>query len=357
MALQSWTDREIRPLITRHVEGGPAEAAELLERHGLTDGLPVRAPERSLVERFVASVGLDVNTEVATVPPRDNHAPAGLVAANAIMAGCRIDHFPVVLAALEAMCDPGFNLRGVQTTTNPAGPSIVVNGPVRLSAGYNGGASALGPGNVANAATGRALRLILLNLGGGLPGEVDLATQGWPGKYTFCFAENEEHSPWPPLHVARGFAAGDSCVTTTSCTGTTDIMGGDAVASEFIDKVAGAMRVPGANDYALGSGCPMLVLCPEHAQLVAKAGYTRESFRRALLERSVLPLAALGTHNGDLARKNRGAMEDRPLPIVDHEEHFLIVVAGGAGNHSTYVPSLGEGIPVTKVVRRHSPRS
>jgi hypothetical protein len=150
------------------------------------------------------------------VPPNFGRATLEKLAVNAVMAGCRPEYFPVVIAVVEAACDPAFNLHGQSGTTNAASPLIILNGPIRTRLGVNCAAGVFGPGARANATIGRTLRLVMINLGGTRAGEISMSTLGHPGRYTYCIGEHEEVSPWEPLHVERGFAAGESTVTLLS---------------------------------------------------------------------------------------------------------------------------------------------
>jgi hypothetical protein len=194
--------------------GGLDELEEMFER-GFTDGLPVVPPTRQRVEAMLA--GRDGKASLGPVPPVMGEATLERVAACAVLAGCRPAYFPVVLAA-EAVLDPAFNLHGQAVTTQPAGQLVVVNGPVRHETGLNSGMGALGPGWRANMTIGRALRLVVGLTGGGMPGALDRATLGHPGKLGFCVAEAEEHSPFEPLHVERGYRAGQSASPSSAAT-------------------------------------------------------------------------------------------------------------------------------------------
>ena len=189
------------------------EAQEELFAAGVTDGLPVTPPTRERVEKMLEHCGIDGNEVVITLPPAFEEATWRDIAINAVMAGCLPAYLPVVGAAVEALAAPEFNLVGVATTTGSATPIVIVNGPVVAELGMNVEGNVLGPGNRANAAIGRAVCLALRNIGGAKPGELDMATLGQPAKYTCCFAENEASSPWPALHVERGFDKDSNVVT------------------------------------------------------------------------------------------------------------------------------------------------
>src|SRR5688572_8662880 len=189
------------------------DEAEALFARGWTDGLPVVAPTEARVLRMLEGTTRSPDEMVAVVPPDLVEVTVEKVAINAVMAGCKPEYLPVVLACVEAACTDEFNIHGVLATTMPVGPVVIVNGPIRRAIGMNSGVNVLGQGNRANSTIGRALQLVIRNVGGGRPGEVDRAAHGNPGKYTFCFAEDEHGSPWEPLHVARGLEPTQSAVT------------------------------------------------------------------------------------------------------------------------------------------------
>ena len=190
----------------------PADPFEALSARGVTDGLPVVPPTRERVAAAVAGSGRPGGTLIALVPPNFGRATVEKIAINAVMAGCRPEYLPVVVAGVEAMCDEGFDLHGVSATTNFPSPLFIVNGPARKRLDINCGAGLFGPGWRANATIGRALRLIAVNLGGAVPGVVSMSTMAHPGRYTYCIGEAEEENPWDSLAVEHGFAAGESVI-------------------------------------------------------------------------------------------------------------------------------------------------
>lgn len=196
---------------------GAAEASQLFYQQGWTDGLPIIPPTRTRVDEMIHWLDRLPDEMIGLVPPRQGRATLEKLAINAVMAGCRPEHFPVVVTAVGAILEPSFGLAGVQATTGPHAPLIIVNGPIVRTLNINSESNAFGPGWESNAVIGRALRLVLLNIGGGIPGTVDKSTQGQPSKYTFCIAENEEANPWEPLHVERGFDQATSTVTVVAC--------------------------------------------------------------------------------------------------------------------------------------------
>src|SRR5438132_7826895 len=189
-----------------------ADAIEELYARGVTDGLPVVVPTRARVERAIAASGRAPDDLIALVPPNYGRATAEKIAVNAVMAGCRPEYLPVVIAAVEAVCDEAFDLHGVSATTNAPSPLVIVGGPIRMALDINCGAGVFGSGWRANATIGRALRLVCVNVGGATPGVVSMSTLAHPGRYTYCIGEREEASPWETLAVEHGFLPGQSTV-------------------------------------------------------------------------------------------------------------------------------------------------
>lgn len=324
---------------------------ELLYQRGLTDGLPIVPPTEERVLEMLGGRHLEAQEVVAVLPPAGAEATLEKIAISAVMAGCLPPYLPVVVAAVKAMAEPQFNLYGIETTTNPVAPLAIINGPVRTELDINCGRNCLGQGRRANAAIGRAIRLVLMNIGGSLPGVTDTAVQGMPGKYTFCFGENEETSPWEPLHVERGFDAGVSTVTAVGATGTTNILdGGSQTADGLLRTMAGSMTILGCNHYvSWPPGEPLLVMSPEHASRLTKDGLTKGDVKRALFERTSVPLASYSLEVQERMRQ-RGRGADGRIYIAERAEDIMIVVAGGPGTHSVFMPSFGNTIAVTKPI-------
>jgi hypothetical protein len=267
---------------------------------------------------------------VAVVPPDLAPCTVEKVAINAVMAGCLPEYLPVVLAAVEAACTDAFNIHGVLATTMGVGPVIVVNGPIRRSIGMNSGINALGQGNRANSTIGRALQLVIRNVGGGRPGEVDRATYGNPGKVGFCFAEDEEGSPFEPLSVSLGANPGENTVTLFTGEGPRTIV--DQLSREpesLARSLASCLRTVFHPKLVLGFDA-MLVIGPEHARIFQGAGWDRA---RLLARLSELLLVS----GGEIARDADGIAEGIPVPAEAREQRFpkfrpgglLIVHAGG----------------------------
>ncbi|MBI3965648.1 MAG: hypothetical protein HY329_08435 [Chloroflexi bacterium] len=313
---------------------------------GWTDGLPIVPPTERRVEAMLAAGSWPRDEVLAVVPPRLGAATAEKVAINAVMAGCDSSYFRVVVAALRAACEPEFNLDGIQNTTNGVTPLVIVNGPLAAELDVNATGNALGPGRRANATIGRALRLLLLNVGGGIPGDVDRATHGQPGKYTFCFAEDEAGSPWPALHVERGFDPTQSTVTLVAATGTLNVHDvGCQTAAERLHIVAGAMRALGSSALQWQSE-PLVILNAESARACADAGLSKDGVRRALWQKARVPLSEYSLGGLEFLRNHRPVwfgQDPLPdyLPVAERPEDVMLVVTGGPGRHWIFVPTFG----------------
>ena len=314
---------------------------DMYER-GFTDGLPVIPPTAEAVARMLEAAGMQSDELIGVLPPEGGPATAEKVAINAVMAGCRPEYFPVVVAAIRAVADPKFNLLGVQTTTNPVGPVLVVNGPVRKAIDMNCGRGCLGPGRRANATIGRALRLCLLNIGGCPPGDVDKAIHGMPGKFSFCYGEAEEESPWEPLHVENGFRREQSTVTAVAGQGTQNIYAAFHDVDAIITMLADGMAVYGNNGYLRAQGNPLLIFTPGHARLFADAGWTKKRIRDELFERTKIPRGRI-PRSVQLSKPVYLDYDDSQACLICPDpESILITVAGGPEPyHITYVPNFG----------------
>jgi len=338
-----------------------ADEFEAWFERGVTDGLPVVPPTRERVERMLRATRRDRAELLGEMPPNYGRLTVEKAAVNAVMAGCRPEYLPVVVAAAECACDPAFNLHGVSTSTHFSAPLILVNGPIRPRIDLNASFGVFGPGARANATIGRALRLLMINVGGARAGETSMSTFGHPGRFTYCIAEHEEASPWPPYHVVQGLAADASAVT---------LFAGDAPhgisdhASRTADSLAGSLGwsmagLWNSKHFPLYSHT-MLVVGPEHARTLADGGWSREDLARRLYERirvpyrTVLPDDAHGEGTNLRFAKTPPA-DDAMIPKFPSPEEIHIVVAGGtAGRFSVAIPGwLGTrngSRPVTRLV-------
>lgn len=317
------------------------EWTEFAIAQGWSDGLPLVIPTEKAVERFLSVAG-EVREPWAPISPRQVLPTPESLAANAVMAGCRPSDFPVVLAALRAVLQPDFNLHGMLATTHPCGIVIIVSGPIRTRLGIACGSNCFGQGWRANLTIGRALNLILRNIGGARPGEMDNATQGTPAKITFCFGENEEQSPWEPYGVRRGFARDTSLVSCMASEGPHNINDHGSNSAEGIVKMlAEAISQPGTNTiYAKGPFA--VVLGPEHAATLHRDGWSVEMIQQALYQGARVHISRIGADNRRHYEQNV-----QHFPVDDHytmapsPADIHVLVAGGAGKHSAWVPSFG----------------
>jgi len=267
-------------LTSRRIEIAEADDPfEFLFDQGLTDGLPVVPPTPERVARMLAGTSRRPDEKVATVPPNMGSATVEKVAINAVMAGCRPEYFPVVIAAVEAVCTDRFNIHGVLATTHFVTPVLIVNGPIRDRIGMNYGVNALGQGNRANATIGRAVQLVIRNVGGGRPGEIDRACLGQPGKLTFCFAEWEERSQWPPFHVDRGYRANQSTVSVYAGYGPTGIIDQRARTAHDLATTYGLTVGAASSPRQRSYGDVVIVVPPEHVDTFARDGWTKAQVR------------------------------------------------------------------------------
>ncbi len=318
---------------------GRDELEEMFER-GWTDGLPVIPPTPERVEAMLG--GRDPAASLAEVPPGMGEATLERVAACAVLAGCRPDYFPVVLATAEAALEPAFNLGGQAVTTQPAGQLVIVNGPVRDAIGLNGSMGALGPGWRANMTIGRALRLLVSLTGGGFPGRLDRSTLGQPGKVGVCVAEDEERSPWEPLHVERGFDREQSVVTLVACDAPLSISDHRSRSPEELAAVLGwaAAGTWSPNWWPLGTRS-VFVICPEHAELFREHGWDKRRVREAMFAAVRRPARELRW--GETTPAVDRAGDDDPVAKWTGPDDIVLIVAGGeAGRFSAvFGPCLG----------------
>jgi len=306
---------------------------------GWSDGLPVIPPTEPAVEKMLSGTKRDSAEVLAKVPPAWGEATIEKVAINAVMAGCLPEYMPVIITAVEAMCDERFRLSEIQPTTHPVAPLIIVNGPIAKKLDINSKSGAFGPGWRANATIGRAIRLILLNIGGALPGKLDLATQGQPSKYTYCIAENEEDSPWEPLHVERGFDSATSTVTVVAAENPHNINEHIGInGEEILTSICHAVMNTGANNVLFQDGTPVIAFCPEHAAAVAAAGFSKNDVRNYIYENSKMPLIRF--YPRQIAKYFPVWDENTLVPITARKEDLIIIVLGGTGKHSTYLPAF-----------------
>ncbi len=310
---------------------------------GWTDGLPVIPATPDLVSRFVAASGRPADAAVALLPPRKGQATVEVIATNAVMAGCRPEYMPVIIAAVEAITDRRYPLEFIQVTTNPMTPFFLVNGPIRKQLDVNCGTGCLGPGWRANATIGRAIRLILQNAGGALPGVYSKSSFASPLRYTFLCGENEEENPWTPFHVDQGFQAGDSTITAFKASNYCNISGGEGVGPEEILRQIATNMPP---MYGGGDGV-LLLLGVNHARSLHEAGLTKRDIRQRLWE---LARVAENHFAADFVAMERaaGRGENGMLYRTQSPDHIHVAVAGGPGPQDVYIAG---GLPQTRLIR------
>ncbi len=327
------------------LDESPEELYRLQEEFGWGDGLPVVAPTESRVSALLDRYEGAPDDVLAVLPPRSGACTARMAAVNAVMAGCLPAMFPVVVAAARALGRPEFNLRGVQATTHSVAVMVAVHGPIAEAAGYNSGFGAFGPGNRANATTGRAIRLILLNVGGGRPGDGDASTQGQPAKYSYCFAENASASPWPLYPRCLGIEAA-SAVTVAGVEGPHNIHDmWSTHPAPILRKVASVMTTLGSNNAVMADSEFFIVLGPEHAHQAANEDWSREDVQMFLHHHARLPRRVRDEHFGSTGIEPPWMRSvddpDELLPMTGRPQDIRVMVAGGPGKHSCVIPGWG----------------
>jgi hypothetical protein len=334
------------------------DLVEYYFEQGWTDGLPVVPPTPEKIEAMVEALGGDPQAIIARVAPRWGVLTVEVLAINMVMAGCKPEYAPIVKAAALALTDPAFNLNGVQATTHVASPLMIVNGPVARRIGMNGGCNAFGSGNRANATIGRAIRLVMLNVGGGWPGDLDKSTLGHPGKYTYCVCENEAQSPLPPYHIEHGYKPDDSTVFLVAAEAphsVTDHLCNDP--EGILDTICSAMSTIASNNAVLGGHCTV-VLGLEHAKTIAKQGWTRSDIRNYLWmnHSNWFDDLARGHRYGKVYNRNLPKWykrtPDSRIPIVSSADNIHLFVMGGeAGRFSLFIPGWGHmNTPVLRAI-------
>ncbi len=335
------------PIRARKIEIASADdVAEFMFDQGFSDGLPLVPPTPERVIRMLSGTKRSAKDVIAQMPPNMGEATVEKIAINAVMAGCKPEYLPVVIAAIEAVCTDEFNIHGVMATTMGASPVLVVNGPIRDRLDMNSGLMALGTGNRANATIGRAVRLAIRNIGGSKPGGTDRSTLGNPMKFTMCFAEREDRSPWAPLHVERGFKAEESVVTAFAMTsGPVHIVDQESRAPDEIAGTLGlgleSMFLP---KYHMMPVDALLVVCPEHIDTLMRDGvYEKDRLRTRIQDVTTRPLRDMVANEVSGAGMTRAAAAklddeqlDKRVPKFAKPEHIHIVVAGSdAGKFSS----------------------
>ncbi|MPZ24866.1 MAG: hypothetical protein GEV12_00050 [Micromonosporaceae bacterium] len=332
--------------------------------NGWTDGLPVNPPTTAAVAAGVRALARDGAEVLGVVPPRRGLATVEQVVVNSVMAGCPPEALPVVVAALDAVLDPVFELAAVQLTTNACAPLVVVSGPAVAELGFNPAEGAFAGGSRATATVGRALRLILRNIGGSVPGDTCKVTHGHPGWFSFCVAERADASPWPPFHTARGFPESASCATVFACQAPFPLYVPGSP-NRVLRVLGTSMATPGVNMF-FGGGQVLLVFAPRVARSLAAAGLNRAAVAARVWQEAHYSLGALRA--GQIFETEGhtfywGARhpapdltaldDDATLPMVDSPGDIHILVSGGDGQFWVgFCPGWGEfgGLAVTREI-------
>lgn len=331
----------------------------LMESRHWTDGLPVIPPTEDRVRAMLEGTDSPSSEVLGLIPPLNAPATVEKIAINAVMAGCRPAYLPVVMAAVEAVVQPDFNLLAHNTSTTSSTPMVVVNGPSRDALGINYRESCLGPGGRANATIGRALRLVMMNVGGAIPRTVTKSVFGFPGRYTLCTGEWEEQNPWDPLHVQMGLDRGQDAVTVHSCHSLQDICDTHCKSAECLLTVfahsldyIGQNHFHGAMGATMAQGEILLIFCPDYARIIAGDGFTLPEVRRFLHE-NTQPSIDRWPRDLQLILEADGRVVDGRVPLVGRPEQFLVMVAGGLGGlHGLAAYSFSATLAQTRPFRR-----
>jgi hypothetical protein len=314
--------------------GDDGDAIETMYARGVTDGLPVIPPTAGRVRAAVEASGRAGDELIGLVAPRLGRATVEKVAINAVLAGCRPEYLPAVIAGVEAICDPAFALVGVSGTTDAVAPLLILNGPVRQQLDVNCAAGAFGPGRRANATIGRAVRLVWANVGGAAA--TSMSTFAQPGRYSYCVGEYQEESPWEPLHVEHGFAADDSTVAALAAEAPQVVADArNRTAREILTTVARSGEAIAS--HTQGSlNDTVLVISPEHARTIAGDGWSKAQVRDFVWEHT------------------RAEVDGARVPKFRESSNVKIVVAGGtAGRFSAWIPGWPfPGAPASLVLKR-----
>lgn len=349
----------------------------LFYERGWTDGLPIVPPTRERVAAMLEAVGRPAHDVVAVLPPKNGAATLEKLAINAVMAGCLPAYFPVVVAAVDALADPKFEIGAMNVTTSCTSPMLIVNGPIRQRLDINDGWGLLGPGWRANATIGRAISLIMLNIAGRIPGRVSKAVIGFPGRYGMCIGEREEASAWEPYHVEHGFKADEDTVTVVSPCGVHPMECTDDSAEDLLASLTGALHQPLLINVFpwWGMGEMVIIMSPDHIRILAEAGYSKQDVQRHFYENTLdIPKAYFskrvleyitkddegsrleGTSVGrrslvdaGLVRPDQRQVTDKGVALAARPDQFIIVAGGGDGRiHSVFLPTYGDSFAVTR---------
>lgn len=324
------------------------EVYDIMYRRGWTDGLPVIPPTEERVRRMMGFVQGDPEEVIADLPPQQGAATLEKIAVNAVMAGCLPEYLPLILAQVRALAEPDLNLIGILTTTASSTPITIVNGPIRNQLQINCRRGLFGPGWRSNATLGRALRLMVLNIGGALPGIVSKSVMGQPGRYTFCFGENEEESPWDPLSVERGFSRETSTVTVMGVMSTINTMISAKDWEGILTCISDSLTYIGNNNVMMGKGTVLVALTPGHAARLQGQGLSKNDVKEYVWEKARIPVSRFPktqrSHSTYAWLESEGEVR-----VVKSPENIMVVVVGGPEpNYAQVMPSHPSSVPITK---------
>jgi hypothetical protein len=325
------------------------------------DGLPVFPPSRSRIRPLLDYLKVDGSEVVGEVPPANNVLTYEVAAANAAMAGCAPEQFWLVTEIMKTILGGEFNLPSIQATTHPAGPCVLISGPAAAEAGVHGGSGCMGPGFPSNARIGRAVRLILMNVGGARPGGLDMATFGCPAKWSLCFTDQVVQvgeQRWPTLAEENTDSTDASVICAIGGEGPLNVNDHfSTTASGVLKMVAHTLATVGSNHAHNPRSTPMVVLGPEHAAVVAGEGFTRDDVREFIARHARIPLGKWSPESRDGRFRRRypklykHADDWDEVPVVEPED-LILAVAGGAGRHSVVIPAFGRSVSLREVTPR-----
>jgi hypothetical protein len=322
---------------------------------GWSDELPVVPPTPAGLTRMVRASGREPDEVIGILPPKGGLVTVEKVALNALMAGCKPAYMPVVLAAAEVLTDPRFNIRAVASSTRGTAPLMVVNGPIRHELEINCRGNLFGPGWRANSTIGRSIRLLMRNVGGALPGELDRATLGHPGKYSYCIGEDEEHSPWEPLHVERGFKREDSVVTVMGSEAPKQFGLPQGSADQVLDVLVDGLRF--LTHFSSSGGAEVvLIISDQHRDVLSAAGYSKKTMRRYIMEKAWRSAAEIRASGSQFLGSAQTVAGETRVYAFKNEDSIHIIAAGDITNRfSAFLPTLrstpGVAEPVSRLVR------
>ncbi|MFT4212919.1 MAG: hypothetical protein QM626_13730 [Microbacterium sp.] len=322
------------------------------------DGMPLFAPTRERVAHLLEFVPQSGETVIGEVPPANGTLTYSVAAANAAMTGCTPPEFWLVTEVLAAVLGGEFNLLSIQATTHPAGPVILVSGPVAAQLGVHGGSGCMGPGWPVNARVGRAVRLALMNVGGARPGGLDMATFGGPAKWSLCFSDQPvdvEANRWPTLAEEQTGSPDTSTVTVIGGEGPLNVNDHFSTrATGLLRMIAHTLATVGSNHAHNPRSTPMVVIGAEHAAVIAGDGFTRDDARAFIARHARIPLSQWSKEARDGRLRNRypklyGDADDQDEVAVVAPEDLVLAVAGGPGKHSVVIPSFGRSVSVREI--------